>query len=64
MQTKGAHYKENEGEHFPHGRNKRWITVLQLPQLAIGSAGRDAQGGDVKANLNPGGMKCLERDRQ
>lgn len=62
VQTKGAHHKENEGVHFPHGSKK--ITVLQLRQLAIGSVGRDAQGRDVKANLNLGGMKCLERNRQ
>lgn len=65
VKIKGAHYKEKEGVRIPHGSNKkRWIAVLQLRQLAIGSVVRDAQGRDVKANLNLGGMKCLERDRQ
>lgn len=50
---------------IPHGSHrKRWVTVLQLRQLVIGSVVRDAQGRDVKANLNLGDIKCLERDRQ
>lgn len=63
VQTKGAHHKENQAVHFPHG-SRMCLSVLQLGQLAVGSADREAQGGDGKANLNLGGMKCLERDTQ
>lgn len=40
------------------------VTALQLRQLAVGSVVRVAQARDVKAILNLGGIKSLERDRQ